>query len=82
DPWYYRSDYLAIVAILLWVGKKQFYRESFVMRWGVFIQDIILLLSFQGLYIYTVYANLNGKIGKLPIANYKIQSIKHYGLSL
>lgn len=82
DPWYYRSAYLAIVAILLWVGKKQFYRESFVMRWGVFIQDIILLLSFQGLYIYTVYANLNGKIGKLPIANYKIQSIKHYGLSL
>ena len=82
DPNYYRSIYLVIVAILIWVSKKQFYRESFVMRWGVFLQDIILLLSFQILYIYTVYANLSGKIGKLPIANYKIQSIKHYGASL
>lgn len=82
DPNCYRSIYLVIVAILIWVSKKQFYRESFVMRWGVFLQDIILLLSFQILYIYTVYANLSGKIGKLPIANYKIQSIKHYGASL
>jgi phosphatidylglycerol lysyltransferase len=82
DPNYYRSIYLVMVALLIWVSKKQFYRESFVMRWGVFIQDIILLLSFQILYIYTVYANLSGKIGKLPVTNYKIQSIKHYGASL
>ncbi|MEG2983155.1 MAG: bifunctional lysylphosphatidylglycerol flippase/synthetase MprF [Peptostreptococcaceae bacterium] len=82
DPDYYRSIYLIVVAILIWASKKAFYRESFVMRWGVFAQDIILLFSFLVLYIYTVYANLNGKIGRLPIANYKIQSIKHYGSSL
>lgn len=82
DPNYYRSIYLIIVALLIWASKKQFYRESFVMRWGVFAQDVILMISFLILYIYTVYANLNGKIGKLPIANYKIQSIKHYGASL
>ena len=82
DPGYYRSAYLIIVAIFLYLGKKQFYRESFVMRWGIFIQDLILLLSFQGLYIYTIYANLSGKIGKIPVTNYKIQSIKNYGLSL
>ncbi|MGL5640811.1 MAG: lysylphosphatidylglycerol synthase domain-containing protein, partial [Paraclostridium sp.] len=82
DPDYYRSIYLIVVGILIWASKKAFYRESFVMRGSVFAQDVILLLSFLVLYIYTVYANLYGKIGKLPITNYKIQSIKHYGASL
>ncbi len=82
DPYYYRTIYLVIVALLIWASKKEFYRESFVMRWGVLVQDIILLVGFLILYVYTVYANLSGKIGKLPVTNYKIQSIKHYGASL
>lgn len=79
---YTRTIYLIGVGILLWISKKQFYRESFVMRWGMFIQDIFILLSFQILYLYTVYSNMHGVIGKIDVTNYKIQYIKNYGISL
>ncbi len=82
DVDYNRTIYLIGVAILLWISKKQYYRENFVMRWGIFLQDILILFSFQILYLYTVYINLHGTIGKIPLTNYKIQHIKNYGNSM
>ncbi|MDB8790376.1 bifunctional lysylphosphatidylglycerol flippase/synthetase MprF [Romboutsia sp. 1001216sp1] len=70
---YGRALYLVIVGLIIWLGKKQFYRESFVMRWGIFIQDVIILLSFLILYLYTFYASVHGKVGKIPFTQYQIQ---------
>ncbi|MEG2247043.1 MAG: bifunctional lysylphosphatidylglycerol flippase/synthetase MprF [Peptostreptococcaceae bacterium] len=59
---YEESIYLLIVGAILRISKKQFYRESFVMSWGYIIKNIFVLLSFQLLYIYVVYNNLNFKV--------------------
>ena len=82
DEVYHRTIYLTIVVIILWISKKQFYRENIVMSWGKFLKDIIILVSFQVLYLYIIYYNLSGKVGKLHISNYKIQQIHNYGISM
>ena len=57
---YEEATYLTLVAITLWFSKKRFYRESFIMTWGRMIQDFIILLFFQGVYLTVAYINLRG----------------------
>lgn len=66
---YQRAIALILLGFLIWLGKKQFYRKSFVMRWGILIQDIIILVSFLLLYLYAFYASVHGKISKIPFTN-------------
>lgn len=61
---YEEAVYLTIVAITLLLSKKRFYRETFIMTWGKIIQDFIILLFFQGLYLTVVYVNLKGLASK------------------
>lgn len=82
DAEYSRTIYLIIVAIILWVSKKEFYRECIIMRWGGFLQDILILLGFQILYLYTIYSNLSGKVNNINLSNYKIQQIHNYGIEI
>lgn len=55
---YEEAIYLSLVAVALWFSKKSFYRESFIMTWGKIIQDLIILIFFQGVYITVAYINL------------------------
>lgn len=64
---YEEAVYLTVVAITLLLSKKRFYRETFVMTWSKTIQDIIILLFFQGVYLTVVYINLKGLTNRFPI---------------
>ncbi|MEF9990887.1 MAG: bifunctional lysylphosphatidylglycerol flippase/synthetase MprF [Romboutsia sp.] len=70
---YEECIYLIIVAIILRVSKKQFYREGFIMRWGKIIRDVVILFSFQIFYLLVVYNNLH-----LKIASNSIFSLSKY----
>lgn len=68
---YEECVYLTLVAITLFLSKKRFYRETFVMTWGKTVQDFIMLSFFQGVYLTVVYINLKGLTNRFPIfANY------------
>lgn len=75
---YEESIYLLIVGTILWLSKDQFYRESFIMRWGKFAKDILILLSFQVLYIFVVYCNLSNKLKAMPMFNLSGRYTSYY----
>lgn len=65
---YEEAFYLSIVAITLCFSKKKFYRESFVITWGTMIQNFIILVLFQGVFLTIAYMNLKGITNRLPLA--------------
>lgn len=81
---YEESIYLLIVGIILKISKKQFYREGFIMRWGKFIRDVMLLFSFQVFYIFVVYRNLKFNINTNSMFNlsnhYTMETVKKIGI--
>lgn len=73
---YTKLLYLISVGIMVWLAKNQFYRESFVMSWSIFVQDIAILISFLILYLYIFYTSIHNKIGKIPFTKYEIEFSK------
>ncbi|MGL5749026.1 MAG: bifunctional lysylphosphatidylglycerol flippase/synthetase MprF, partial [Paraclostridium sp.] len=69
---YRNLPYIVIVGFLILLGKKQFYRDSFAMGWRMVIQDMILLIAFLLLYIYTFFASISGKITKISFIDYEL----------
>ncbi|GAA0093168.1 bifunctional lysylphosphatidylglycerol flippase/synthetase MprF [Paraclostridium bifermentans] len=66
---YQVSIYLIIVGVVLKISKNQFYRDGFVMRWGDILKNTLILLFFQGLYIYVAYNNTHLKVSSNSIFN-------------
>jgi phosphatidylglycerol lysyltransferase len=46
------------VACILFIARKQFYRESFVLTWGKLVIDHFVLIFFLGSYLLIAYINL------------------------
>ncbi|MGX4599772.1 bifunctional lysylphosphatidylglycerol flippase/synthetase MprF [Faecalimicrobium sp. JNUCC 81] len=70
---YEETLYLITVGVILKCSKRQFYREGFILRWGKVIKDTLALLFFQAFYLFIAYANISGKIKKIPLLNIDIQ---------
>lgn len=54
------------VAFVLFISRKQFYRESFVLTWGKLIVDNFILFFFLGSYLLIAYLNLPQSNVKIP----------------
>ncbi|MFJ5792150.1 bifunctional lysylphosphatidylglycerol flippase/synthetase MprF [Lysinibacillus sp. NPDC093197] len=55
---YEEAIFLLIVAVLLMASKKQFYRESYVLTWGVILFDLAAVLFITAMYLLIGYVNL------------------------
>ncbi|UXJ69710.1 bifunctional lysylphosphatidylglycerol flippase/synthetase MprF [Lysinibacillus fusiformis] len=55
---YEEAIFLLIVAVLLMVSKKQFYRESYVLTWGIVIIDLAVVTIITTMYVVIGYVNL------------------------
>ncbi|MFJ7404665.1 MULTISPECIES: bifunctional lysylphosphatidylglycerol flippase/synthetase MprF [unclassified Lysinibacillus] len=55
---YEEAIFLLIVAVLLMASKKQFYRESYVLTWGVILFDLAAVLFITTMYLLIGYVNL------------------------
>ncbi|QEA00495.1 bifunctional lysylphosphatidylglycerol flippase/synthetase MprF [Lysinibacillus fusiformis] len=55
---YEEAIFLLIVAVLLMVSKKQFYRESYVLTWGIVIIDLAVVTIITAMYVVIGYVNL------------------------
>ncbi|MFJ5765357.1 bifunctional lysylphosphatidylglycerol flippase/synthetase MprF [Lysinibacillus sp. NPDC093210] len=55
---YEEAIFLLIVAVLLMASKKQFYRESYVLTWGVILFDLAAVLFITAMYLFIGYVNL------------------------
>jgi len=55
---YEEAIFVLGVAFVLFIAKKQFYRESFVLTWGKLIVDNFILFFFLGSYLLIAYVNL------------------------
>ncbi|SFJ03678.1 phosphatidylglycerol lysyltransferase [Terrisporobacter glycolicus] len=69
------SDLIYILGVLclMLICKNQFYRESFVMGWRMVFQDMITLIFFLLLYVYTFHSSLKGKITKIAFTDYELR---------
>lgn len=80
---YQVSMYLIIVGIVLKISKNQFYRDGFVMKWGDILKNTLILLFFQGLYIYVAYNNTHLKVASNSIFNlsnyHTLEQVKKFG---
>ncbi|KAB2333181.1 bifunctional lysylphosphatidylglycerol flippase/synthetase MprF [Cytobacillus depressus] len=63
---YEEAIFLLIVALLLWISKARFYRESYVLTWGKMIFDIFLIILITLMYILIGYFNLPTSKISLP----------------
>ncbi|MBB6624190.1 bifunctional lysylphosphatidylglycerol flippase/synthetase MprF [Clostridium gasigenes] len=79
---YEEATYLTLVAITLWFSKKRFYRESFIMTWGKILQDLIILLFFQGVYLRVAYVNLRGFTKRFPIVSQYENFTRHHAIRI
>ncbi|MBS4201847.1 bifunctional lysylphosphatidylglycerol flippase/synthetase MprF [Bacillus sp. FJAT-49732] len=55
---YEETIFMLFVALLLFMSKKRFYRESYVMTWGKAFFDIAVVLFITAMYIIIGYLNL------------------------
>ncbi|MGG0175645.1 bifunctional lysylphosphatidylglycerol flippase/synthetase MprF [Gottfriedia acidiceleris] len=63
---YEEALFVLAVAFILFISKKQFYRESFVLTWGKLIVDNFILFFFLGSYLLIAYINLPQTNVKIP----------------
>src|SRR5690606_19636499 len=54
---YEETIFMLFVALLLFMSKKRFYRENYVMTWGKALIDITVVLIFTAMYIIIGYLN-------------------------
>jgi phosphatidylglycerol lysyltransferase len=55
---YEEALFVLTVAFIIFISRKQFYRESFVLTWGKLIIDNFVLFFFLGSYLLIAYVNL------------------------
>lgn len=63
---YEETIYLSIVALMLIISKKRFYRLNFVITWGRAAFDFLVIIFFTLLYILIGYHNLPESKLKIP----------------
>lgn len=63
---YEEAIYLSIVAIVLTISKKRFYRQNFVITWGRAAFDFLVIIFFTILYILIGYYNLPERQWRIP----------------
>ncbi|WP_438316395.1 bifunctional lysylphosphatidylglycerol flippase/synthetase MprF [Sporosarcina sp. FA9] len=62
---YEEAIFLLIVTALIIAAKKQFYRESYVLTWGIAIFDLAIIIIITTMYVFIGYINL-------PISKFQI----------
>lgn len=67
---YEEAIFLLIVTGLLIASKKQFYRESYVLTWGIVLFDIAAVSFITAMYLFIGYVNL-------PTAKIHIPTVVH-----
>ncbi len=65
---YEEAIFLVIVAGLLIVSKKQFYRESYVLTWGIVLIDLAVVTIITTMYVLIGYVNLPTSKIHIPAA--------------
>ncbi len=65
---YEEAIFVLVVAFILLLSKKRFYRENFVHTWRKIFTDLFLILFILSLFILIGYANLPSAHFKIPIA--------------
>ncbi|MGE7917001.1 bifunctional lysylphosphatidylglycerol flippase/synthetase MprF [Lysinibacillus xylanilyticus] len=63
---YEEAIFLVIVTVLLIVSKKQFYRESYVLTWGIVLFDLAAVTIITVMYLLIGYVNLPTSIIHIP----------------
>ncbi|MEK5391119.1 MULTISPECIES: bifunctional lysylphosphatidylglycerol flippase/synthetase MprF [Heyndrickxia] len=67
---YEQAIFLIIVAFILWLSKKSFYRINFVVTWGRAAFDFLGILFFIILYFFIGYMNLPQHSEKMKIPHF------------
>nr|WP_249310184.1 bifunctional lysylphosphatidylglycerol flippase/synthetase MprF [Bacillus sp. FJAT-49736] len=67
---YEQAIFLCVVAFILWLSKKSFYRLNFVVTWGRAAIDLLGILFFIILYIFIGYMNLPEHSEKMKINHF------------
>lgn len=80
---YEEALYLAIVGFILFISKKSFYREKFIMTWGRILQDFIILFFIFIIYAFIGYINAPSSQLILPsfLENLVYTNYKHLIIS-
>ncbi|WP_285397015.1 bifunctional lysylphosphatidylglycerol flippase/synthetase MprF [Lysinibacillus sp. fls2-241-R2A-57] len=65
---YEEAIFLVIVTVLLIASKKQFYRESYVLTWGIALFDLTVVIIITAMYLLIGYVNLPTSIIHIPAA--------------
>ncbi|MGE7997091.1 bifunctional lysylphosphatidylglycerol flippase/synthetase MprF [Lysinibacillus sp. NPDC093190] len=65
---YEEAIFLLIVAGLLIASKKQFYRESYVLTWGIVLIDLAAVTIITAMYVLIGYVNLPSSKIRIPAA--------------
>lgn len=63
---YEETIFLLIVAVLLRMAKRRFYRKSYVLTWGKTIFDIAILILITSIYVVIGYLNLPSSKVSMP----------------
>ncbi|HYK73151.1 MAG TPA: bifunctional lysylphosphatidylglycerol flippase/synthetase MprF [Pseudoneobacillus sp.] len=63
---YEEAIFVLIVAGILWLSRRRFYRLNFVHTWGRMIVDLFIILTVLGFYLAIGYANLPETPLKFP----------------
>ncbi|WP_233505419.1 bifunctional lysylphosphatidylglycerol flippase/synthetase MprF [Sporosarcina sp. BI001-red] len=64
---YEEAIFLMIVMGLLIVSKSQFYRESYVLTWGIILIDVAVVAFITSMYVFIGYLNLPTSKIHIPI---------------
>ena len=65
---YEEAIFLIIVTALLLVSKRQFYRESYVVTWGIALFDLAIVAIITGMYVFIGYTNMPSSKFHIPAA--------------
>ena len=65
---YEEAIFLFIVACLLLASKRQFYRESYVVTWGIALIDLAVVMIITGMFVVIGYLNMPASKLHFPAA--------------
>lgn len=65
---YEEAIFLLIVMGLLLASKRQFYRESYVVTWGIALFDLAVVTIITGMYVFIGYVNMPSSKFHVPAA--------------
>lgn len=64
---YEQAVFLIVVAFILWLSKKSFYRINFVVTWGRAAIDFVVIVFFIAMYLFIGFMNLPEHSEKMKI---------------